>query len=51
MKEGLDALQQLPGGGLVLTVMALRLIAFSVYSFTEAFWRKKNMEVPGMPIA
>jgi hypothetical protein len=29
-------------------VMAFGLIAFSVYSFSEAFWRKINMEVPGV---
>jgi hypothetical protein len=51
MKEALDALQHLPAGWLVLIVMALGLIAFSVYSFSEAFWRKINMEVPGMPRA
>jgi hypothetical protein len=51
MKEALDALPHLPAGWLVLIVMALRLIAFSGYSFSEAFWRKINMEVPGMPRA
>nr|WP_314560032.1 DUF1206 domain-containing protein [uncultured Pseudomonas sp.] len=49
MKEALDALQNLPGGWLVLMVMALGLIAFSVYSFSEAFWRRINMDVPGVP--
>jgi len=29
-------------------VMALGLIAFSVYSFSEACWRKINMDVPGV---
>jgi hypothetical protein len=29
-------------------VMALGLIAFSAYSFSEAFWRKINMDVPGV---
>lgn len=48
MKEALDALQNLPAGGLILMVMALGLIAFSVYSFSEAFWRKINMDVPGV---
>lgn len=47
MKESLDALQNLPAGWLIL--MALGLIAFSVYSFSEAFWRKINMDVPGVP--
>lgn len=49
MKEALDALQNLPLGGLILMVMALGLIAFSAYSFCEAAWRKINMDVPGMP--
>ena len=48
MKEALDALQNLPAGWLVLIVMAFGLIAFSGYSFAEAFWRKINMEVPGV---
>lgn len=48
MKEALDALQNLPAGWLILIVMALGLIAFSVYSFSEAFWRKINMDVPGV---
>jgi len=49
MKEALDALQNLPAGGLILMVMALGMIAFSVYSFSEAAWRKINMDVPGVP--
>lgn len=48
MKEALDALQNLPAGWLLLMVMALGLIAFSVYSFSEAFWRRINMQIPGM---
>ena len=48
MKEALDALQNLPAGRLILMVMAVGLIAFSVYSFSEAFWRKINMDVPGV---
>jgi hypothetical protein len=48
MKEALEALQNLPAGWLVLMVMAFGLIAFSAYSFSEAFWRKINMEVPGV---
>ncbi|KTC36775.1 hypothetical protein AO260_32155, partial [Pseudomonas sp. ABAC21] len=47
MKEALDALQNLPAGWLILIVMALGLIAFSVYSFSEAFWRRINMDLPG----
>ena len=48
MKEALDALQNLPAGWLILMVMALGLIAFSAYSLSEAFWRKINMDVPGV---
>ncbi|MHC8314661.1 DUF1206 domain-containing protein [Pseudomonas sp. LB3P31] len=48
MKDALDALQGLPAGGVLLMVMALGLIAFSVYSFAEAAWRKINMDVPGV---
>ncbi|WP_439862942.1 DUF1206 domain-containing protein [Pseudomonas antarctica] len=48
MKEALDALQNLPCGWLILMVMALGLIAFAVYSFSEACWRKINMDVPGV---
>jgi hypothetical protein len=48
MKEALDALQNLPAGWLALIVMAFGLIAFSVYSFSEACWRKINMKVPGV---
>lgn len=31
-------------GGLILMAMALELIAFSAYSFSEAEWRKINMK-------
>ena len=48
MKDALNALQNLPAGAVVLMVMALGLIAFSVYSFAEAAWRKINMDVPGV---
>jgi len=48
MKEALDALQNLPLGSLILMVMALGLIAFSVYSLSEGAWRKINMNVPGV---
>lgn len=48
VKEALAALQNLPAGGVLLMLMALGLIAFSVYSFAEAVWRKINMDVPGV---
>jgi hypothetical protein len=47
MKDALDALQNLPAGAVILMVMGL--IAFSVYSFVEAAWRKINTDVPGVP--
>lgn len=49
MKEALNALQNLPAGWLMLIVMAFGLIAFSAYSFSQAFWRKINMDVPRVP--
>ncbi|MHC8338675.1 DUF1206 domain-containing protein [Pseudomonas sp. HLT2-19-2] len=49
MKDALDALQNLPAGGVILMVMSLGLIAFAVYSLSEAVWRKINMDVPGVP--
>jgi hypothetical protein len=48
MKDALNALQNLPAGGVALMIMALGLIAFSVYSFAQAAWRKINMDVPGV---
>ncbi len=51
MKDALNGLQDLPAGGLVLMVVALGLIAFSVYSFAEACYRKINMDVPNAPNA
>lgn len=49
IKDALNALQDMPAGGLILGVMGLGLIAFSVYSFAEAIWRRINMDVPGVP--
>jgi hypothetical protein len=51
MKDALNGLQDLPAGGIVLMVVALGLIAFSVYSFAEACYRKINMDVPDAPHA
>jgi hypothetical protein len=51
LKDALNGLQDLPAGGIVLMVVALGLIAFSVYSFAEAAWRKINMDVPSAPHA
>jgi hypothetical protein len=51
MKDALNGLQDLPAGGLVLLIVALGLIAFSVYSFAQAAWRRINMDVPDAPEA
>lgn len=51
MKEALNGLEDLPGGGLILLVVALGLIAFAAYSFAEAVWRRINMDVPDAPDA
>ncbi|KPB55875.1 Unknown protein sequence [Pseudomonas coronafaciens pv. oryzae] len=32
-----------------MVMMISGLIAFSVYSFSEAFWRRINMSVPRVP--
>ncbi|TWI54959.1 uncharacterized protein DUF1206 [Pseudomonas duriflava] len=46
IKDALNGLQNLPFGQFVLLVVALGLIAFAVYSFAEAIWRRINMNVP-----
>lgn len=51
LKDALNGLQDLPAGGVVLMIVALGLIAFSVYSFAEAAWRRINMDVPDAPHA
>ncbi|WP_143519691.1 DUF1206 domain-containing protein, partial [Pseudomonas syringae] len=51
MKDALNGLQDLPAGCLVLLIVALGLIAFSVYSFAQAAWRRINMDVPDAPEA
>ncbi|MBA1200796.1 DUF1206 domain-containing protein [Pseudomonas capeferrum] len=49
MKDALDALQNLPAGGVILMAMGLGLLAFSLYSLAQAAWRRINMDVPGVP--
>lgn len=51
MKEALNGLEDLPGGSLILMIVALGLIAFAAYSFAEATWRRINMDVPDAPEA
>ncbi|WP_426118797.1 DUF1206 domain-containing protein [Pseudomonas sp. DSP3-2-2] len=49
MKDAMNGLESLPMGWLVLSVVAVGLMAFAVYSFAEAIWRKINMDVPDAP--
>jgi len=51
MKDAMNGLQNLPMGWLVLSVVAVGLMAFAVYSFAEAMWRRINMDVPDAPHA
>ena len=39
-QDALRFIQDLPGGGLLLILIAIGLIAFALYSFAEAAWRK-----------
>jgi len=43
-KAALQFIQGLPFGWLLLTLMGLGLIAFAIYSFTEAIYRRINVE-------
>jgi hypothetical protein len=36
-------------GWLVMSIVATGLMAFALYSFAQAFWRKINMDVPHAP--
>jgi hypothetical protein len=49
MKDAMNGLESLPMGWLVLSVVAVGLMAFAIYSFAEAIWRKINMDVPDAP--
>jgi hypothetical protein len=46
IKDALNGLQSLPFGHTILLIVALGLIAFAVYSFAEAVWRRINMNIP-----
>jgi hypothetical protein len=46
IKDALNGIQNLPFGHIVLMIVALGLIAFAVYSFAEAIWRRIDMNVP-----
>jgi hypothetical protein len=39
-EDALNFIRDLPGGGVLLILIAVGLIAFSLYSFAEAAWRK-----------
>lgn len=43
-KEALDFVQSLPFGGLLLGAMGVGLLAFAAYSFTQALYRRINVE-------
>lgn len=47
LEEALNFVQGLPFGALLLALLGLGLIAFAVYSFIEARWRRIHMKVPG----
>ena len=44
LREALDFIISLPLGSMLLGVTALGLLAFSLYSFIEAGWRRINVE-------
>jgi hypothetical protein len=46
-REALEYVQSLPAGWLLLALMGLGLIAFALYSFVEAFYRRINVEDAG----
>ncbi|WP_028240491.1 DUF1206 domain-containing protein [Stutzerimonas azotifigens] len=43
LKEALEALQGLPFGWLLLLAIGLGLLAFALYSFAEALWRRIDL--------
>jgi hypothetical protein len=49
MKDAMNGLENLPMGWLVMSIVATGLMAFALYSFAQAFWRKINMDVPHAP--
>lgn len=44
LKEALDFIQGLPFGQWLLALMGIGLLAFALYSFIEAYWRRINVE-------
>ncbi|WP_439604707.1 DUF1206 domain-containing protein [Shinella sp.] len=46
-REALEYVQSLPAGGLLLALMGIGLIAFALYSFIEAAYRRINVEDAG----
>jgi hypothetical protein len=44
LSEALDFIKQLPLGGLLLGAMGIGLVAFALYSFLQAGWRRINVE-------
>jgi len=43
LKEALEALQGMPAGGALLLAIGVGLLAFAVYSFAEARWRRIDL--------
>ena len=41
--EALEALQGMPAGGALLLAIGVGLLAFAVYSFAEARWRRIDL--------
>lgn len=48
-REALEFIQQLPFGGWLLALTGLGLVAFAAYSFTEAIYRRINVEDASAP--
>lgn len=46
-QQALDYVQSLPAGGLLLAAMGVGLVAFALYSFIEAVYRRINVEDAG----
>lgn len=43
LKEALEALQGMPAGGILLLAIGIGLLAFALYSFAEARWRRIDL--------
>jgi len=50
IEDALRFVQELPFGALLLTAMGIGLVAFALYSFLEAAWRRINVEDADAPV-